>query len=490
MQRARPSPSGDAPWREGATVLLACACALLACERQTSTVLASEPPLPADLAELDPRVVERIELARRSVLLRPDDADAWGELGMVYAVERLRNLAIACYGQAAARDPAEPRWPYREACMLYATGRLEDAAAAMARSLAIEPGYAPSHWRLGTYRLELGDLAGAEDAFRRATEVGPDFPGGWVGLAKIHLQGDETDRALDSLAPVLASHPADPIATRLLHEAQRSGGVAVGVALQTGDPSEAPAPWPDPWEEELRSLREAPGLLEANRLIQQGKGEEALRVLAEVEASSDRQDFVLHLAEAHLLLGHYAEAEAAVRELLSTAPESAFARVRLARILEQRGALDQAAAELDHALRNQPRYAEAWAAKGRLCFKQKDYPRAFEALKVAVESGDRDPKTAEALGFAALAVQRWKDARAAFESLVASADASGDAWTGLAKARLKLGEFDAAEEALRRAAESGVGHGGFHGEVEKALAKARERRARGELEKVAESRGE
>src|SRR5262245_47621038 len=145
------------------------AASLLACGPQEFEVPA--PPRPSDPAGFDRRASERIEAALAKVEGAPRSAAAWAELGYVYSSERLKRLALECFGVSAGLEPEQPKWPYRQAVTLAQLGSFEEAIAAMQRSLALEDGYPPSHARLGDYRLSLGDLAGAEQAFRRASEL-------------------------------------------------------------------------------------------------------------------------------------------------------------------------------------------------------------------------------------------------------------------------------------------------------------------------------
>src|SRR5262245_27652596 len=94
-----------------------------------------EPPLPPNLSTFDPRVVERIESARAKVTADPRRAQGWAELGMVYASERLKELAVDCFIEAEALEPRQPKWPYRTGVTLAQLGRNERAVAAFQRSL-------------------------------------------------------------------------------------------------------------------------------------------------------------------------------------------------------------------------------------------------------------------------------------------------------------------------------------------------------------------
>src|SRR5688572_26459790 len=85
----------------------------LACGPGQSDVPA--PPRPENLAAFDARAVERIEAALARVGSEPQRAQVWVDLGLVYASERLKGLAVDCFRVAARLEPRQPKWPYREA---------------------------------------------------------------------------------------------------------------------------------------------------------------------------------------------------------------------------------------------------------------------------------------------------------------------------------------------------------------------------------------
>ena len=47
----------------------------------------------------------------------------------------------------------------------------------------------------GSWLLDQNQLAGAERAFNRATEIDPADRAGWIGLARVYLQRNEATRA-------------------------------------------------------------------------------------------------------------------------------------------------------------------------------------------------------------------------------------------------------------------------------------------------------
>jgi tetratricopeptide (TPR) repeat protein len=83
---------------------------------------------------------------------------------------------------AAARARVVAFWQaYREATELRLESRLAEAAAAYERALAFNPRHEDALYYLGHVRLERGEFAAAERAWRRLTEINP-------ASARAHLQ--------------------------------------------------------------------------------------------------------------------------------------------------------------------------------------------------------------------------------------------------------------------------------------------------------------
>ena len=155
------------------------------------------------------RLQEALGPMREAVRLRPDDAEAFKNLGIA-----LINLKRSAEGEEACRDAirlkpdyaqahlnlgnalidlgrmAEAEESYREAIRLkpdYAEahsnlgnalkfqGRLAEAEASYRAALALHPGYAHAHNNLGDVLKDLGRLTEAEALYRRAIDLEPGY---------------------------------------------------------------------------------------------------------------------------------------------------------------------------------------------------------------------------------------------------------------------------------------------------------------------------
>src|SRR6185503_1947624 len=106
-------------------------------------------PVPPSLEALDAHLAARIQTEVADVRAQPAASERWLALGMTYEANELFGLAVECYRRALELASDAKGW-HRLACAEAARGETAAAVEAMRRSIELEPGYAPSHWRLGS----------------------------------------------------------------------------------------------------------------------------------------------------------------------------------------------------------------------------------------------------------------------------------------------------------------------------------------------------
>jgi tetratricopeptide (TPR) repeat protein len=437
------------------------------------------PPRPAAMGDFDARVRERIDAALARLEEAPRSAGAWAELGMVYAAERLRDLALECFAVAAELEPHQPKWPYRSAVTLGQLGRFDEAARSMERSLALEPGYAPSHARLGEYRLALGDLAAAEAAYRRGTELDSSYPGGWVGLARIALQRDENARALEILERLVADDPEDRTFRQLLAHAQQAAGLATGGEPESFLADEDLPVWNDPWELEALAFRQRPTMIEVSKRIEGGRAAEAIELLlAERAGGADQAETAQLMAQALAMLGRRDEALAELELALRRDPESSSLLLMKVNLLGESGDAKGSLAVLETLTGLHPTFGGAFAAKALRYQALGLHEQALEAFERAEALGIDDYELRFMRGQSLIALTRWKEAEQALSELCAERPGHGDAWLQLGIARLRTSGLEAAEAALAKAEAAGNASPKLLENVRREQAGARTRRER------------
>ncbi len=142
----------------------------------------------------------------------------------VYAAMGDRASAEACWRRGAEADPKnlEPRLGllafYEE------QERLEDAAQVADELCRLQPQSLDLHLRAGWLRIRLGRWAQAEESFRRATEVAPTRPEGFVALAQFYLSRDRAPaKAKEAAAKAVSLSPIAAHYYLLGTACQRSG---------------------------------------------------------------------------------------------------------------------------------------------------------------------------------------------------------------------------------------------------------------------------
>ncbi len=281
---------------------LSCSLALLvsvgagACSPSTETLLSSAPRAAA-LADLDEAAVAQIEKSVAALEGALDQPRYWTQLGMVYHAYRHFELARTCYQQRNLREANDAKTWHLLAQIEHQLGQTEMAAEQLERCIEIDPGYAPAHWRLGLFRLALGDVLRAEAAMQAALALAPFDAAAVVGLARVRLQQEQSDDAVTLLEGHLTRLPSDNNARFLLGTAYRKAGRMEDAARVLASGSGGDAVQEDPWLGEVFSLRRGyrHDFLEALELLGQGNLQEAIRRL---EALNERQpeDTLIHLS--------------------------------------------------------------------------------------------------------------------------------------------------------------------------------------------------
>lgn len=350
---------------------------------------------------LDPAVARAIEAARQDVLRSPRSAGAWGRLGTVLLAHELPAEANACLAQAERLDPREPRWPYLQSLSLV-SGRPDEAAAKLRRAveLAGDAKDAPDapRLRLAELLLDLGRVDEAEAQYRAVLRRDPRNPRAELGTARVAAARGDLHGCLSALR-----RPARDGRTRreslvLTAQVQQRRGEAEAARRTLRDAAAAPnpAPWPDPWQEEVTAARvgRQASIDRANALLAQNRAADAAQLLRQAVKDHPDSDLAwLLLGRALLGAGDAAGAEAAFRESARLAPEAAGPQYHLGIVLLAGKQYPAAAAALERAVTAQPDFAPAHVNLGRCRLLIGDRGGAVAALRTALR---HDPNAADA----------------------------------------------------------------------------------------------
>ena len=114
-----------------------------------------------------------IQRAREEVAVRPNDATARIELGMVYRRIGRYDDAMTELEKATQIDPTEATAYYQLASVHRRANDMDSAIEAAERSVSLKPGFEAAHYLLGVLYLETGGAERAVQALSRALDLNP-----------------------------------------------------------------------------------------------------------------------------------------------------------------------------------------------------------------------------------------------------------------------------------------------------------------------------
>jgi len=273
-----------------------------------------------------------------------------------------------------------------------ARGDAEAALAAYGRAVAADPASVDARWRRGAARLAAGDAPDALADLDWAVEQAPERAAVWLDRARAHAAAGDVASALGDCARALTLD--DGVEGRLLRaELRRAQGDVVGALA---DLSRAVA---------LGSLEAR--VARSRLLVEAGRHAEALEDI-QAGFAAGRDDAALWggLARVHRAEGNASGCLDAYGEALKRAPDDLDLRAERARAYLALGRLQDARADFERVVADDPERAVVW-----------------------VELGN----TLRSLGEVAAAV-------AAFDEALARDPASRpDAWNNRGSCRLELG---------------------------------------------------
>ena len=417
---------------------------------------AARPVLPRvdDLGVIAPEVADAARQALDSLAQDPRDPARWGRFAMTCEANGIVGPARDAYAMAASLDGSEAKWRYRLALVEARSGRTDDALRDLRRAIELNPTYAPAHRRLGLWLLDRHDTDGAERAFARAADLEPGEVSAAVGLARVHLQRQQNQQAVDVLERALAQHAGDRYALQLLGTAYRRLGRVdeAEYALAIGSSGE-PA-WPDPWTDEMLQYRRGFAVRLKDATAYFSAGQLALSISLLEQLRQERPDDIAllnHLGEVYVAAGRTAEGVRLLEQVVARDPERFEAYVNLASGYLNENDLMRATAAIDRGIALNPRLGRSHETRGLILWRRDDERGAVQAFRDAVRYDPRDVRAYVWKGMVEMNLGRPADAVDSFAHAVHLDPTRVDAWVGIADATMNVGAWDRAAVAVQRA---------------------------------------
>ena len=140
-------------------------------------------------------------------LLGPKSPIPWVELGYALELGHRYDEALEQYDRAAEVAPTDPLGALTGGLRAAHWGEAELAEPRLVEGLRRDPHHAPAWHALGVVRVRLGDLPGADSAYRSGLRADPDAVEDHVGLATLAVLRGDALGALTEYDAIISARP-------------------------------------------------------------------------------------------------------------------------------------------------------------------------------------------------------------------------------------------------------------------------------------------
>ncbi len=374
--------------------------------------------------QLDPNMAEaRIQLGRLLLLARkyddardqaaavlarsPENAQAHLLLSMICAAQKDSDCALAEAKKAVAGNPRQTE-PHLHLSALYLLRRdLESAKKEIQTAIEIDPKSLPARYALVRIHLAQGEPNLAEDEMVRAVATHPGNASVSVALGDFYMSTSQKEKGLEVYRKLLDQDSKNiPVLSRLAE-----------LNLSEGKTAEASAN-----TERILKInpKNAEGQLLKGRIhLMKNEFNEALVYIQpfcrDYPKSASGQYF---LGLAHLGNRDLNQAKTHLSEATRLNPRWLEPRLHLADILASSGSYDQALAEIQTVLKQDPLNIRGLLRAGEYSMMKKDYAGAERILSHAIGDAPRNPELHLSRGRALLHQRKEQEALADFEQVL------------------------------------------------------------------------
>jgi tetratricopeptide (TPR) repeat protein len=356
---------------------------------------------------------------------RRERSDAYGELGKLLMAAQYMDVAERCFRNAQLLAPADFRWPYYLGHLHISNGELTNAVERFKQVLRLRPTDLATLVWLGYVYIELGQPEAAEPVLTKARALGPDIPAVLYELGRASLAKQDYANAVRHLEEALRLKPAATVIHLPLAMAYRGLGdlekAQFNVDRARGRAGAgATVTVPDPLMAEMRTALRSP----------QVYGE---------------------LGQHASVSGDWPEAARLFRKAIDLAPDDAIMRLNLAQTLSRMGNVRAALAELEAAIRVDPRFARAHFMMGTLLERSGRDEEAIDRYTAAVT---HDPRLRDAhlrLADALRRIGRLEASLSSYQRVLELDPDSEEARFGEAMALVRLSRHAEARDRLHAA---------------------------------------
>jgi tetratricopeptide (TPR) repeat protein len=379
-------------------------------------------PVPTpDTSRLAPEAAKQLAAQRGQIdaakadLIGPPLAQAYADLGALYARNGFDEAAAVAFYDASQVSPGDGRWYYLRGVIARKLKRNDEARTNFQAALERDKVYLPIRYRLADTLLDLGDQAGARNVLEEAARTYSNQPATFAMLGQLALK---QKRYADAVSNINQALKLDPKATELyahLADAYAGQGNAKAAEEARGKAGKVTIALDDPLalglSADSAAARGAAAavagtpLEQAQTLARQGRIPAARDKLAEVlEKNPGDVDALALAARIEAAMGNQAIAQADIDQALQAKADSAVVYLTSGVVDEYGGDEKKAYDDYRRAQRLDPKLPDTWLLLGNAEMRRTRYAQAAEQYR-GLLALQPDSATAHAHLTAALVAQ-------------------------------------------------------------------------------------
>lgn len=340
---------------------------------------------------VDPEIAEAIRAARQSVERAPRSGKAWGQLGMTLHAHFFEDQADVCYAFAGELDKRNAAWPYlRGYIRSEGYGGHAGAVAHYERAASLSPTNSAARLRLADALLEQGRLHEADEEYRKVLAADNNDAGALYGLGRLAVAGQDYERSLRFLQPIVGSPLVQRRVCLLLanvHEQLGDSSAANRERQRLAELSQDTPRSDDPvLEMKQKEVGIGARLTKADLLMREGRIGELVDFLRETTDRHPTSDLAWHnLGMSLSAAGQPEEAERALEQSIVLSPRSATYRSSLGMLQLRQKRHEDAAQTLRKTIELRPTDGLAYFGLGECLQALGDLTGAEQAYRQALE---------------------------------------------------------------------------------------------------------
>lgn len=325
----------------------------------------------------------------RTNLIGPPLAQAYADIGALYARAGFKDVAAVAFYDATQADPQDARWFYMRGVIARELKQNVDARANFEAALAIDKIYLPISYRLSDTLVDLGEIDAAHKVIEGVVREHPDQAAAVAMLGQIELRQKRYADAVTHLNGALKLEPGANQLYQPLAEAYAGLGNAQAAKDAEAKAGNATPGIADPLVVGLYggSGPQVSGtpLQQAEQLFNAGRVAPARAKLAEVlRDHPDDIDALALQARLEAAFGDLATAKIAAEHALKVGPDSATALLTRGMVYEYSGTDEQAYSFYQRAVRADANSPTARLLLGNAEMRRAHYAQASEQYRQLV----------------------------------------------------------------------------------------------------------